>query len=106
MFGALLKQVGYRSVYGDSREQLHSLQDNLSLRYFWKSCSPIYQENIQLLAKKIALRDLCNILVSAMLVNDEVIKEQVQEAVGSITEVSILSSWQDEADCRLVSHID
>ena len=41
-----------------------------------------------------------------MLVNDEVIKTQVQEQIGSITEVSILSSWQDEADCRLVSHID
>ena len=41
-----------------------------------------------------------------MLVNDEVIKTQVQERIGLITEVSILSSWQDEADCRLVSHID
>ena len=41
-----------------------------------------------------------------MLVNDEVIKIQVQERIGSITDVSILSSWQNEADCRLVSHID
>ena len=41
-----------------------------------------------------------------MLVNDEVIKEQVQKGIGSITKVPILSSWQDEADCRLVSHID
>ena len=29
----------------------------------------------------------------------------MQERIGSITEVSIISSWQDEADCRLVSHI-
>ena len=77
---------------------------NPSLCYFWKSCSPISQENIQLLVKMIALRDLSNI--PAMLVNNEVIKTQVQERIGSITEVSILSSWQGKADCRLVSHID
>ena len=41
-----------------------------------------------------------------MLVNDEVIKTQVQERIGLITEVSIPASWQDEAECRLVSHID
>ena len=41
-----------------------------------------------------------------MAVNDEVIKAQVQEEIGSTTEVSIPSSWQEEADCRLVSHID
>ena len=41
-----------------------------------------------------------------MLVNDEVIKTQVQERIGSITEVSIFSSWQGKADCRLVYHID
>ena len=51
-------------------------------------------------------RDLSNILVSAMAVNDEVIKAEVQEEIGSTTEVSILSSWQEEADWRLVSHID
>ena len=73
---------------------------NLSLRYFWKSCSPISQENIQLLAKKIALLDLSNILVSAMLVSDENIKAQVQEEIGTTTEGPILYSWEDEADCR------
>ena len=41
-----------------------------------------------------------------MLVNDEVIKTQAQERIRSITEVSILSSWKDEADCRLFPHID
>ena len=41
-----------------------------------------------------------------MLVNDEVIKTPVQKGIGSITEVPILCSWQDEAGRRFVSHID
>ena len=41
-----------------------------------------------------------------MLVSDENIKAQVQEEMGTTTEVPILYSWEDEADCRFVSHID
>ena len=38
--------------------------------------------------------------------SNEVIKAQVQEEIASITEVPILSSWQDAGVCRFVFHID
>ena len=41
-----------------------------------------------------------------MAVNDEVIKAQVQEEIESTNEVPILYNWQEEANCRLVSHLD
>ena len=99
---------GRRLTFEIVEDSFTVFKTNLSLWYFWKSCSPISQENIQLLVKKIALRDLSNILVSALLVNDEVIKTQVayRRRLGSLTGVPILSSWQEKACCRFVSHID
>jgi hypothetical protein len=70
---------------------------------FWASSKN--KEGIQLLARNIALRELSDIVVSGMVVDDEVITAKYQEQPGSAVDVPNCSSWQEEADCRLISHI-
>lgn len=69
---------------------------------FWSSSKN--KEGLQLLARSIALRDLSNIVVSGMVANDE-IKAQFKVQPGSAVDVPTCSSWQEEADCRLICHI-
>ena len=71
---------------------------------FWASSTN--KESLQILARNMALRDCNNIVVSGMVVNNEVTKAQFQAEPGSAAvDVPTCSSRQEEADCRLISHI-
>ena len=71
---------------------------------FWASTKN--KQNIQLLARDIAMRDFSRIVLSGMVVDEEVIPAKVQEHPGADIDEPSLSSWQEEADTRLVSHIN
>ena len=52
-----------------------------------------------------ALLNLDKVVLSGMVVNNEIVIAQMQEQLGCATE-SLLSTWEEEADSRLLSHID
>ena len=52
-----------------------------------------------------ALRDHTNIVVSGMVVDNEVVNAQFQAESGSVIDIPTCSNNQEEADCRLISHI-
>lgn len=70
---------------------------------FWASSRN--KEGLQILARNIALRDFSNVVVSGMIVNNDVLKAQFQEQLGSAVDVPSCSNSQEEADGRLICHI-
>ena len=74
------------------------------IQKFWASSKA--KENIQLLARKMALLYLEKLVLSGMVVNNEIVKAQMQEQLGCAADESLLPTWGEEADIRLLSHID
>ncbi len=68
---------------------------------FWATASN--KPNLQLLARNVAQREVTDVVVSGMVVSDEVIPDVVKTSVG-VTEVQELTSWLEEAHCRIVPH--
>ena len=73
---------------------------------FWASI--INKENLQKIARMVALRDLDNVVVSGCIVDDEIIQAQGKlDGSPVATELSTLSNnWVEEADCRTIIHVD
>ena len=59
-----------------------------------------------MLARALTLRDLKNVIVSAMVVNNELTEPKLKENNSEVREVPELSSWLEEADSRIVPHIN
>ena len=70
---------------------------------FWASTQN--KEGLQVLARDIALRDVDSVVASGTVVNEEVQPAKAQNNRRSEIEVSELSNWKAEVDCRLISHI-
>jgi len=71
---------------------------------FW--AESLNKENLQLLARTLALRDMKNVIVSGMVVNNELIAPKPKENDCAIVDVPELSSWLEEADSRIVPLIN
>ena len=74
------------------------------IQKFW--ANPKNKENIQLLAREMAFLNPDKEVVSGLTVNNEIVKAQRQEQLGCATDETLLSTWEEEADSRLLSHID
>ena len=70
---------------------------------FWASGKN--KQALQILARTVSLRDFKNVVVSGMVVNEEILQAMAQEDLGTAINVPELSNWQEEADNRLISHI-
>ena len=69
---------------------------------FWSSsCN---KTNIQKMGTSIALRDIPYVVISGMVIDDELKYAQIKE-LGNISDVPELSSWVEEADDRIIPHI-
>ena len=108
----LIHILNYQSKTGRGHVEQRMLGDELDeltpipkqIKKFWASSKN--KENIQLLARKMALLNLDKVVLSGMVVNNEIVKAQRQEWLGYATDESLLSTWEEEADSRLLCHID
>ena len=86
------------------------MEESVPIKYqiekFW--ASSINKENLQKIARMVALRDLDNVVVSGCIVDDEIIQAQGNlDGSPVATELSTLSNnWVEEADCRTIIHVD
>ena len=70
---------------------------------FW--ASSMNKENLQLVAREVEERDLEDVVVSGMVINEERLPARLKTCGSSATEeVPSLSNWQEEADSRIISH--
>ena len=70
---------------------------------FW--ASTVNKQNLQLLARDVGERDLQDVVLSGMVVNEELISARLKQNGSPASDPSILSNWQEEADCRIISHV-
>ena len=70
---------------------------------FWPSS--LNKQNLQLLARQVAERDMKNVVLTGMVVNEELIPPKLKKGQSAEVDVSILNNWQEEADCRIISHV-
>ena len=63
------------------------------------------KENLQLYAQKLALDKIENLILSSMVVDDEII-DAVHKKGTEIRKVNELNSWDAEADDRVILHVD
>ena len=66
---------------------------------FWALSSN--KVKLQLLSRKVALRDIPNIVISGMVVDDELLPAQISENGFPPQDLPELSSWIEEADSRI-----
>ena len=71
---------------------------------FWTES--MNKEKLQLLARTVALRDMKNVIVSAMVVNNGLIDSRLKENHSEPQDVPELTSWLEEADSRIIPHIN
>ena len=70
---------------------------------FW--ASSINKQNLQLVAQDVGERDLQNVVLSGMVVNEELIFARLK-LNGSITSnLPFLNNWQEDADCSIIAHM-
>ena len=70
---------------------------------FW--LSSLNKQNLQLLARRVTERDMKNVVLTGMVVNEELIPAKLKKGQSAEVDVSILNNWQEEADCRIISHV-
>ena len=75
----------------------------LQMDKFW--ASSINKQNLQLLARDVGERDLQDVVLSGMVVNDELLSARLKLADSPATDLSLPSKWQEEADCRVIAHV-
>ena len=68
---------------------------------FW--ASTVNKQNLQLLARDMGERDLQDVVLSGMVVNEKLISARLKQNGSPASDPSILSNWQEEADCRIIS---
>ena len=61
---------------------------------------------LELLSRELALRDLSNVLVSGMVINDELISPILRQGGFPPKDIPELSSWLEEADSRIPALIN
>ena len=44
-------------------------------------------------------------VLSGMVVNEELISARLKQNGSPASDLSILNNWQEEADCRIISHV-
>ena len=71
---------------------------------FWAASNN--KVKLQLLAGEVALRDKSDVLVSAMIVNNELKEAKLKENGTAPRVVPELSSWLEEADSRIIPHVN
>ncbi len=70
---------------------------------FW--ASSLNKQNLQLLARDVAERDMHDVVLSGMVVNEELTSARLKLAGSPASDLSDLNNWQEEADSRIISHV-
>lgn len=70
---------------------------------FW--ASSVNKQNLQLLARDVGERDLQDVVLSGMVVNEELISARLKLNGSPASDLSLLNNWQEEADCRIINHV-
>ena len=68
---------------------------------FWSSGAN--KEKLQIVARDVAIAEIQNLVLSAMVVDDEIVPA-VLKNTEELSDIEELNSWEEEADCRIVAH--
>ena len=71
---------------------------------FWTS--NLNKQNLQLLARHVGERDLQNVIMSGMVIDEEIVSARIKQTGSNIRDVPQLNNWQEEADSRVISHVE
>ena len=70
---------------------------------FW--ASSVNKQNLQLLARDLGEKRLQNVILSGMVVNEELKPATLNSPVLPGSDLSLLNNLQEEADCRVICHV-
>lgn len=73
------------------------------LKKFWNSS--LNKQNLQLLARHVGERDLRDVVLSGMIVNEELVSARIKVCDSPASDLPTLNNWQEEADLRIIPHV-
>ena len=70
---------------------------------FWASSAN--KQNLQLLTWNVAQHELDSVVISGMVVNDELVSSCHKQDPSAL-DLPELNKWQEEADCHIIPHTE